>query len=160
MNDEKFMCDCGLVAVTEEEHLIKDRSPYSFLKRLSRSLLKKYGIALDYECLKYAWEDSCDYECFCCDYFWEHIEDDCRVIEQPKRKPLPDGTLPLTDKELVELTSFIDYEPFPIRRVKVVKKPFKILIVFHDGGSSILDYVKAILYLNTLFDLNMEAKSE
>lgn len=74
---------------------------------------------------------------------------------KPKRKPLPDGSLELTSEELCKFNQLMELTE--IKKV-FVKNGF-IYYTFFDLDI-ILSDVKAILYLNTLFDLNMEAKSE
>lgn len=83
------------------------------------------------------------------------IESILNDIEQPKRKPLPDGRLELTSEELCKFNQLMELTE--IKKV-FVKNGF-IYYTFFDLDI-ILSDVKAILYLNTLFDLNMEAKSE
>jgi hypothetical protein len=75
--------------------------------------------------------------------------------EKPKRKPLEDGTLPLTDEEMIEFQKIIGYSS--ISRVYVSCK----WVYFNQFGyvpcTSMEDY-KAFSFLNELFDLG--AKSE
>jgi len=75
--------------------------------------------------------------------------------ETAKRKPLPDGSLELTSEELCKFNQLMELTE--IKKV-FVKNGF-IYYTFFDLDI-ILSELKAILYLNTLFDLNMEAKSE
>ena len=88
-----------------------------------------------------------------------HFEDYFKLSEesqsQPKRSPLPNGVLPMTSEELLEFNQHMELTE--IKKV-FVKNGF-IYYTFFDLDI-ILSDVKAILYLNTLFDLNMEAKSE
>lgn len=67
----------------------------------------------------------------------------------PKRKPLPDGVLPMTDEELEEFSKIIG-----IKVKKVVVKNINVFVNYIDEGYRIGNY-KAILYLNTLFDLGV-----
>ena len=90
----------------------------------------------------------------CLDY--RNFDDDVEyVIVKPKRKPLPDGSLELTSEELCKFNQLMELTE--IKKV-FVKNGF-IYYTFFDLDI-ILSELKAILYLNTLFDLNMEAKSE
>ena len=71
--------------------------------------------------------------------------------ETAKRKPLPDGSLELTSEELCKFNQLMELTE--IKKV-FVKNGF-IYYTFFDLDI-ILSDVKAILYLNTLFDLTGE----
>lgn len=90
------------------------------------------------------------------DMAFKHIADKlARFMTCQKRKPLPDGSLELTSGELEEFNKLMELTE--IKKV-FVENGF-IYYTFFDLNL-ILSDVKAILYLATLFDLNMEAKSE
>lgn len=84
---------------------------------------------------------------------------------QPKRKPLPDGSLPMTDEELLEFNKIVaDFIKrfFQItyqNRVKIYED--KVCLVFkhdytRDEHLIFVSELKAILYLATLFDLEVK----
>lgn len=85
----------------------------------------------------------------CLDY--RNFDDDVEyVIVKPKRKPLPDGRLPMTDDELLEFNQLMELTE--IKKV-FIKNGF-IYYTFLDLDI-ILSDVKAILYLANLFDLEV-----
>ena len=91
----------------------------------------------------------------CCEY-----RDDDRAIctckqaiaeaTPPKRKPLPDGTLPLTESEKSELFEMMGYE-----NIFEIFYDNKLYFKCFDKGWGIIIDVKAILYLVNLFDLEV-----
>ena len=91
----------------------------------------------------------------CCEY-----RDDDRAIctckqaiaeaNPPKRKPLPDGTLPLTESEKSELSEMMGYE-----NISEIFYDNKLHFKCFDKGWGIIIDVKAILYLTNLFDLEV-----
>ena len=91
----------------------------------------------------------------CCEY-----RDDDRAIctckqaiaeaNPPKRKPLPDGTLPLTESEKSELSEMMGYE-----NISEIFYDNKLHFKCFDKGWRIIIDVKAILYLANLFDLEV-----
>ena len=104
----------------------------------------------------------------CLDY--RNFDDDVEyVIVKPKRKPLPDGSLPMTSEELREFNKMVSdfikrfFQITYQNKIKIYED--KVCLVFkhdytRDEHLIFVSELKAILYLNTLFDLNMEAKSE
>lgn len=87
-------------------------------------------------------------------------EDYYKVCFDIKRKPLPDGTLPLTESELMEFEKLFDY--LPISKISIAFfKDTDIYIQRHMGylhGSSVytIDNYKAILWLAERFELIKE----
>lgn len=73
-----------------------------------------------------------------------------KINDEPKRKPLPDGRLPMTSEELLEFNQLIELTE--IKKV-FIKNGF-IYYTFFDLDI-ILSDVKAIIYLATLFDLEV-----
>lgn len=94
---------------------------------------------------------------FCPNYttLYQDVNDTGSVIANdiilPKRKPLPDGRLPMTSEELLEFNQHMELTE--IKKV-FIKNGF-IYYTFLDLDI-ILSDVKAIIYLNTLFDLTGE----
>jgi hypothetical protein len=110
---------------------------------------------------------------------WKHYESGCCLCfahdssecicgswdrPKPKRKPLPDGTLPLTENELEEFKQFIkddvdsNVNMLFQEKIRILEKD--IVAVFRNKATGnyqllvISDY-KAILYLANLFDLEV-----
>lgn len=81
-------------------------------------------------------------------YIFEKFKDS--GYEQPKRKPLPDGTLPMTDEEKYELCKMMGYE-----NISEIFYDNKLHFKCFDKGWGIIVDVKAILYLANLFDLEV-----
>lgn len=77
-------------------------------------------------------------------------EDYYKVCFDIKRKPLPDGTLPMTDEELEEIAKILD-----IHKIYGVRLIFEHLeYKDYDGCYPEIMNVKAILWLNDRFDLS------
>ena len=80
------------------------------------------------------------------------LRSDAVLIDKPKRKPLSDGTLPLTNGELEELRRFTGIGMETVVLVEYVPNQF-IWVTYSSGREETLDNVKAILYLAERFDL-------
>lgn len=83
-----------------------------------------------------------------------------KIIEVPiKRKPLEDGTLPLTKEELKEFCRIKDDND--IKRIFVSNFLEKHIRVVHEfGGEKVLYNVEAISYLLEMFDLTDGDKND
>ena len=68
---------------------------------------------------------------------------------EPKRKPLSDGTLPLTNGEMSELCEIMGYQ-----NICKIFYDNKLHFKCFDKGWGIITDVKAILWLAERFDLN------
>lgn len=80
---------------------------------------------------------------------WDAMEAKIKEIEKVKRKPLPDGTLPLTDEELEEIAKILD-----IHKIYGVRLIFEHLeYKDYDGCYPEIMNIKAILWLADRFDL-------
>ena len=80
----------------------------------------------------------------------EKINNLKNMIDRPKRKPLPDGTLPLTESEKSELSEMMGYE-----NISEIFYDNKLHFKCFDKGWRIIIDVKAILWLANLFDLEV-----
>ena len=102
----------------------------------------------------------------CRDNFPEELKHEAQVMGKwVKRKPLPDGSLPMTSEELREFNKIVaDFIKrfFQItyqNRVKIYED--KVCLVFkhdytRDEHLIFVSELKAILYLATLFDLEVK----
>ncbi len=87
-------------------------------------------------------------------YIELEVEKD-EIVKTPKRKPLSDGTLPMTDGELEELRRFTGIGMETVVLVEYVPNQF-IWVTYSSGREETLDNVEAILYLAERFDLIKE----
>ena len=72
-------------------------------------------------------------------------------LEKPKRQPLADGTLPLTNGEMSELCEIMGYQ-----NICKIFYDNKLHFKCFDKGWGIITDVKAILYLAERFNLTGE----
>jgi len=84
-------------------------------------------------------------------------------LDTPKRKPDPNGVLPMTPEELEELKTMVWGSKHPYTRLTLrtvmCDEGFISINMFNneeDYGWSTVKQFKAILYLDKLFDLNGE----
>lgn len=83
-------------------------------------------------------------------------EDYYKVCFDIKRKPLSDGTLPLTNEELEEFRAFYNLRERVILDVKCIENSIRVGVKYHDSEyveDVKTSNIKAILYLAERFDL-------